>query len=67
MFNFNAVSEIVFENTLMDRPHSRSEHTFIDGGYIFRDSDDRILAIEIPTLNAKFEYYVAADITATIH
>jgi hypothetical protein len=67
MFNFNAVSENIFEATLIDHPHSRSEHGYIDGGYIFRDSDDRILGMEIPTVNADFEYFVAADIAATVH
>lgn len=67
MFNFNAVSENVYEESLNDLPHTRSEHTYIDGGYIIRDTNDKILAFEIPTSNTGFEYYVAVDIVTTIH
>ena len=44
MFNFNAVNETVFNAIITDNPHRASDHGCIDGGQIYRDHDDKILA-----------------------
>ncbi|MFP6712157.1 MAG: hypothetical protein VB913_10740 [Rhodospirillales bacterium] len=67
MCNFNAVNESVFNIILTDTQHRSSEHSCIDGGQIYRDTDNKILAIAIPTSQAGFEYFAAADVTAKLN
>ena len=66
MFNFNAVNESVFKTIMSVNPHRTSDHSCIDGGQVFRDADEKILAIAIPSQNIGFDYFAAADVAAEL-
>ena len=66
MFNFNAVNETVFKSIMSVNPHQTSDHSCIDGSQVFRDADDKILALAIPSQNIGFDYFAAADVAAEL-
>ena len=67
MFNFNAVNETVFKTIISDNLHRTSEHVCIDGGQVYRDTEDKILAIVVPNQGVGFDYFAAPDIAAGLH
>ena len=67
MFNFNAVNETVFKSIISDNPHQASDHGYIDGGQVYRDTNDTIFAIVLPSQAVGFDYFAAADVAAALH